>query len=147
MEYNEDIAFFEKALGYFEINKETIRVFKDPSKEKYPDIWIIKNESNDGWDLYLTNEWQSQHKIERHKRLVHEMLHMIGYDHWNHPSYIDGFELLYSTYPDKDSFSWLVYFNVLHNVKRHNKTKSYLLYIFLITLFILFVYTLKLSKV
>lgn len=124
---NSDYEFLYKSMRYFDLkgDKSEVTVFFDKSKEKYPDIWLIINDvptraGKTKYELYVTQEWKSQDTHERRKRLVHEVIHMAGYDHWFYHTYLyGGHKLLYSTQPDEDSFSWLVYFNILHDIPRN----------------------------
>lgn len=67
------------------------------SKLRWPDIWT------DGHTITVTKEWARQGVHERRKRLVHELLHLKGYTHGR----IGG--LNYSTRPQKDTYSMMVY--------------------------------------
>lgn len=140
---NSDFIFLNKTLSYFDIKRDKVKVFLDPSLAEYPDIWI-ELKQNDSFDLYITNEWKSQNQTERHKRLVHEVLHMAGHDHWNHPIDMGGFQMMYSTYPDEDSFSWFVYFSVLHDIPMHKSDsfKNWYLFIFVLLMFLIVYYML-----
>lgn len=78
-------------------------IFKfDPSEKEWPDIWITDLDSAIP-TITVTREWQKQDKEERHKRLVHEVLHITGLKHGKKG------KLNYSTRPEKDSYSKEVY--------------------------------------
>ena len=70
------------------------------SKKKYPDIWVKPGKVP---VITVTAEWKSHNTDLRRSQLVHEFLHLVGYEH----SRIGKYN--YSTYPDKDTFSKAVY--------------------------------------
>lgn len=83
-------------------NIKGLRFRFDPSEKEWPDIWITDLDSEIPL-ITVTQEWQKQDKEERHKRLVHEVLHITGLNHGQKG------KLNYSTYPEKDSYSKAVY--------------------------------------
>jgi len=68
------------------------------SKRKWPDIKIELGEIP---IITITPEWRRQNKQERHKRLVHEGLHVLGMEHDE--------SIGFSTIPARDSYSKKVY--------------------------------------
>ena len=100
------------------------------------DKWIILKKP---YTIYITQEWHKQKLNERHKRLIHELYHIINRNHWKKSKYISekkllefwninnlplklkpflknfNIELLYSTYPIEDSFSWYLYYCINFN--------------------------------
>jgi len=87
----------EQAMPALGIGK--IRISWSDSRKKWPDIWCDPATNT----ITVTAEWRRQNADERRKRLVHECLHLIGYEH----GWYRGLE--YSTYPDRDRFSMKVY--------------------------------------
>jgi ppGpp synthetase/RelA/SpoT-type nucleotidyltranferase len=83
-------------------NIKGLRFRFDPSEKEWPDIWITDLDSEIPL-ITVTQEWQKQDKEERHKRLVHEVLHITGLNHGKKG------KLNYSTYPEKDSYSKEIY--------------------------------------
>lgn len=83
------------------------------SKNKWPDIWV---RDGDIPVITVTKEWQRQRTHERRKRLVHEFLHLMGYDH----GVYGGLE--YSTYPERDEFSKMVYRQLVSSGNSHRRT-------------------------
>ena len=71
----------------------------DNSKKVYPDIWLSYRGRIPM--ITVTREWARQTMKERHKRLVHEFLHILGMEH-------DG-SIDYNTYPNKDKYSEKMY--------------------------------------
>ena len=71
----------------------------NPNKVYHPDLWIDLNENI----IYVTKEWERQEEQEKEKRLLHELLHILGYKHGKYG------DLEYSTYPAKDSLSMQMY--------------------------------------
>ena len=71
----------------------------NPDKVYHPDLWINLNENI----IYVTKEWERQEEEEKEKRLLHELLHILGYKHGKYG------DLEYSTYPAKDSLSMQMY--------------------------------------
>ena len=113
----DDLNFVNKAIPLMGVTK-TIVVTTDPSTDPYPDIWIQKGLFSD--TITVTQEWAKQSQHERRKRLVHEMLHSLGENHWDEPKNmkINGvtYNVLYSTYPEKDTYSALVYSHLLNQI-------------------------------
>lgn len=72
-----------------------------PTDQVYPDIWVS------GDTIFLTPEWLRQPPFERQKRIIHEILHLLGEDHW---SRYQNYPVLYSTYPDEDTYSLLIWY-------------------------------------
>lgn len=90
-----------------------------PKEQIHPDIWI---NNEDGINkIYVTPEWLRQPKFEKQKRIVHEILHILGEEHWSRPISISSktinTNILYSTYPDYDTFSLLVWYNLHQRIK------------------------------
>jgi len=92
-----DRKFVLKLMRTFNIRK--VNIDRSDSTKTYPDIWCYPYEKPQR--IVVTNEWARQVADERRKRLVHEFLHLIGYDH--------NEAIGYSTYPEKDTFSKKVY--------------------------------------
>ena len=96
-----DIEFIENILmPKFRIKKLGIKY--SSSKRKWPDIWISMNQVP---IITVTQEWARQTMQERHKRLVHEALHIRGMEHDE--------SIGYSTYPSRDSYSMRVYRRII----------------------------------
>lgn len=116
----DDYIFLDKALKYFNLPSSVIQdISYEETGEVYPDIWITAAGSsrNGPVSLTVTQEWKKQTPIERHKRLTHEILHITGLDHWEKPRILDGgHTLLYSTIPQQDTFSWMVYYNIINDI-------------------------------
>ena len=127
-----DIIFLEKACNTLDIKKK-IYLYCDNLIAKHPDIWVKKKFNY--YEIYVTKEWKKQSAKERRKRLAHELYHILGNNHWKEPIFFsikkivlimnkkklpiefkkyitnkDKIKLLYSTYPNKDSFSWVIYY-------------------------------------
>ena len=117
----DDLNFVQMIIPLMGITK-TIVMEWDNSNDKYPDIWIQKGFFSD--TITVTREWQRQNFHERRKRLVHELLHSLGENHWDEPKIVNvngvDISVLYSTYPDQDTYSALVYSHLL------NKTNEFL---------------------
>ena len=92
-----DIRFIKQVLmPYAGVQK--LFLAYSPSRACYPDIWVEK----DGVPkITVTAEWRRQSTVERRKRLVHEVLHVIGMRH--------NESIGYSTIPSRDSYSMKVY--------------------------------------
>jgi len=65
--------------------------------------------------ITVTQEWAAQQFPERMKRIVHEMLHIKGFEHDR--------KLQYSTYPDKDVFSVRVYNDIMFGSRKFSASK------------------------
>ena len=85
---------------------------------------------------------------KRRKRLTHELWHLLGYAHWDEGVKIplavlrkklqynrlpaefkqivqeNNGEIIYSTYPDLDSWSWILYFCVIKNLNIYDIFKN-----------------------
>lgn len=113
----EDIDFVNKIIPLMGITKNIV-LTTDPSTEPYPDIWIQRGVFSD--TITVTQEWAKQNHHERRKRLVHELLHSLGEQHWESSKIIDvsgqKLSILYSTYPEKDTYSALVYSHLLNKI-------------------------------
>ena len=113
----EDLEFVNKVIPLMGI-KKSIVVTTDPSTESYPDIWIQRGFFSD--TITVTQEWARQNTHERRKRLVHELLHSLGENHWDAPKNVNmgdkTLSVLYSTYPDQDTYSALVYSYLLNRL-------------------------------
>ena len=84
------------------------------SKKVWPDIWV---ELGKVPIITVTQEWAKQSLHERRKRLVHEFLHISGFEH--------NESLGYSTHPGNDYYSKRVYkslVNPTHLGKELHKT-------------------------
>lgn len=91
--------FYNRVLPYLGYEGR-VYIVKSEYKGVYPDIWVDMSSSVPV--ISVTKEWRRQSVSERRKRLIHESCHLVGMKHGR----IDS--LMYSTYPDKDSFSrWL----------------------------------------
>ena len=98
-----DIEFlFYKAMSFFSIRE--LRVVYDPSKAKWPDIWVSPNRIP---EITVTETWRRKSAGQRRTELVHECLHIKGLQHGKKG------KLEYSTHPVKDSFSRKVYKDIL----------------------------------
>ena len=114
----DDVNFLNSVTPLMGITK-TIVLTTDPSTEKYPDIWIQKGFFSD--TITVTQEWARQTIHERRKRIIHELLHSLGENHWGSSTFVKlgnkRDEVLYSTYPEKDTYSALVYAHLLNKLK------------------------------
>ena len=95
-------------MPYFGIRSVALDFVK--TGKKWPDIWLQT------WMGYpkitVTEEWVRRPTHERRKRLVHELLHTRGLNHPFKGGKRIG-KLFYSTFPDKDTFSMIVYKDIL----------------------------------
>ena len=82
---------------------KSVKLATSSSTTNYPDIWI--DMSNHVPVITVTKEWARQDVHERRKRLVHEFLHAMGMSHDE--------SIGYSTYPNKDRFSKMVYMKLI----------------------------------
>ena len=97
-----DREFLAKvALPHYGIAAVVVK--DDPSTAVWPDISV--DPSKDPPVIEVTREWQRQSARERRKRLVHELEHIDGREHDE--------SIGYSTYPDKDTFSMMVYRDIM----------------------------------
>jgi hypothetical protein len=103
--------FISRALKYFNIR--SIRVEWSGSEAKHPDIWV--NRDTVPPTITVTQEWACQQYPERMKRVVHELLHIKGFEHSR--------KLGYSTYPEKDVFSVKVYNDIVSGTRRFQSAK------------------------
>ena len=71
------------------------------SAKKWPDIWCFPNEVPPR--IVVTREWARQKPAERHKRVTHELCHILGLEH----GIIGG--MVFHTKPEKDEYSRYVY--------------------------------------
>lgn len=90
-----DREYMRKAMRVLGVRY--VHIATSTSTKKYPDIWVNPMTR----EITVTQEWARQSAPERQKRLTHELLHLTGLQHSN--------VLGYSTYPDKDKFSKVVY--------------------------------------
>ena len=91
------------ALPYFRIKRVEVRVSGDTNQ--YPDIQVDLSKRS---PLIIGNQtWAGQKPDERRKRLVHEMLHIVGLKHND--------KIGYNTIPAKDRFSWRVYQDIMQH--------------------------------
>ncbi len=97
----------DRILPYFHIKNVDLTVVQ--TSYKHPDCWVHLNKKPPL--IVVTQEWLKQGSDERLKRLVHELLHLMGEKHGKRG------KLLYSTYPDKDSYSMVVYNKIKGVVK------------------------------
>lgn len=100
---NESKLFITVALIYFDIKNVRFRI--SGSTATYPDIWCTPRSKPPV--ITVTGEWASKGKSDRERRIVHELLHCCGMEH--------GKPKGYSTYPDKDVYSWIVYEGIIEN--------------------------------
>jgi hypothetical protein len=102
------------------------------TNKTHPDIWIDLKTNN----ITVTNIWTNCNKMEKEKRLTHEILHYLGYQHWQNYYYILFNELqkiipnlpteyiynkkyvrlLYSTHPKSDTFSMIIYLIIKQSI-------------------------------
>jgi hypothetical protein len=85
-----------KAIRVLDI--KSVYIDWSDSDKKWPDIWVKLCKIP---VITVTAEWARQGADERRKRLVHELLHIKGYEHDE--------KIGYSTYPEKDTFSMKIY--------------------------------------
>ena len=101
-----DKGFLRQIINRFHLKKLGLEV--SSSKQKHPDIWL---EYRQGIPvIVVTQEWAKQDVHSRRSRLIHEILHIKGLEHGKY----DGLE--YSTYPDKDTYSGVVYRELLRTL-------------------------------
>tara|TARA_Y100000389_G_scaffold202053_1_gene246369 strand:- start:5803 stop:6177 length:375 start_codon:yes stop_codon:yes gene_type:complete len=117
----EDLKFIESAIRIMNVkNTIVIKYNTDESLPPYPDIWIQKGVFSD--TITITLECAKKNFHERRKRIVHELLHSLGEEHWDTPKEITingkNLQVLYSTYPEKDTYSALVYSYLLNRINR-----------------------------
>jgi hypothetical protein len=103
--------FISRALKYFNIR--SVRMEWSGSEAKHPDIWVNRNTVPP--TITVTQEWSRQQYPERMKRVVHELLHLKGFEHSR--------KLQYSTYPEKDVFSVKVYNDIVSGTRRFQSAK------------------------
>lgn len=101
----EDIAFIEKKLLPW-ARISAVKLGWSNSTAKWPDIWVTNVRGLP--TITVTAEWRKQSLHERRKRLVHEFLHIKGLNHPRNGGMGIG-KFVYSTYPDKDTYSKYVY--------------------------------------
>jgi len=96
------LAKAARAMGI----KEPIKLEWSSSTKHWPDIWT------DGTGtITVTREWLRQNLKNRHVRLTHELLHFKGLKHgWKG-------KLLYSTHPEKDTFSRAYYDKLIQRME------------------------------
>lgn len=95
------LAKAARAMGI----KEPIKLEWSSSTKHWPDIWI------EGNTITVTREWLRQNLKNRHVRLTHELLHLKGLKHgWKG-------KLLYSTHPEKDTFSRAYYDKLIQRME------------------------------
>ncbi len=92
-----DRKFIVKLMRIF--NLRAVNIGWSNSKKVWPDIWCYPDEVPPR--IAVTAEWARQSASERQKRLTHELIHILGYDH--------NEDLGYSTFPARDTFSKKVY--------------------------------------
>ena len=76
-----------------------VYIKQSDSTKKYPDIWLSYRGKIPM--ITVTREWARQTKKERHKRLVHEFLHILGMEHDE--------SIGFSTFPKRDSYGMKMY--------------------------------------
>ena len=96
---SDDKSFLRKAMRKFNIPH--VRVENSPSKSRWPDIWVTLYPAVP--IITVTREWARQDAPNRRSRLVHELLHIGGMMHGRKGN------LVFSTFPDRDSYSKSVY--------------------------------------
>ena len=94
-----DRRFTVKLMKKFGI--KNLNILWSDSKKQYPDIWCFPYLKPP--KIVVTAEWTRQNAQERRKRLLHEVLHLIGYEHGKIGKYD------FNTVPSKDSFSKAMY--------------------------------------
>jgi hypothetical protein len=107
--------YLDSILNYFGIIVPVkLLVQYVPLSQIHPDIWVEK--INNEFHIYVTHEWQRQPLFEKQKRIVHEVLHIMGENHWTKSipiqSTTTNVSILYSTYPMEDTFSLLVWYEL-----------------------------------
>lgn len=100
-----DKKFVETKLLPWAGIKAVILKWSD-STARWPDIWVTFGRGLP--TITMTAEWERQNVHERRKRLVHEFLHIKGLNHPRNGGMGIG-KFVYSTYPDKDTYSKYVY--------------------------------------
>ena len=87
-------------MRYFNI--KNLFINWSDSEKRWPDIWIVGNQ------ITVTKEWLKQKYHERRKRLTHELVHYAwGFDHGRRGKYD------FNTIPKKDSFSMVIYLDMM----------------------------------
>lgn len=104
-----DALFLRNLLIHYRIKK--IGLKWSNSTAKHPDIWVTLGPTP---VITVTQEWARQTTPERQKRLVHEVLHILGHEHGRIGKYN------YSTYPSEDTYSKAVYLKLLHGSRKDN---------------------------
>jgi len=94
-----DRRFVLKLMRTFGIRK--VNIDWSDSTKRWPDIWCFPYESPP--KIVVTAEWARQDADERRKRLLHEALHILGYEHGKYGKYD------FNTKPSKDTFSRMLY--------------------------------------
>ena len=93
-----------KALPAFGIPRVLLRT--DPSKARWPDIWCTPYTSPPV--ITVTETWRKKPLHSRRSEIVHEICHIKGLEH----GIYDG--LVYSTFPQLDTYSKTVYRRLLN---------------------------------
>ena len=99
----------KRILPYFGVDAVVLRYEK--SGRKWPDCWIQVNTYPPV--ITVTEEWRRQTARERCKRLVHEIGHALGIEHGR-----KGRGLVYSLYPERDTWSMAVFDDILDGSPR-----------------------------
>ena len=86
-------------MNCFGIRK--LRIDWSNSESRYPDIWCYPYEHPPR--IMVTQEWRSHNMHLRRSQLVHELLHLVGYEHGKIGRYD------YNTRPELDTYSKYVY--------------------------------------
>ena len=94
-----DRRFVLRAMRTFGLSK--LNIEWSGSKKRWPDIWI--NLEDKVPVITVTAEWASHDVDLRRSQMVHEFLHVLGYEHGRIGQYN------YNTRPGKDTFSKAVY--------------------------------------
>ena len=100
-----DRRFLKKAMQFFNIR--ALNVDYSSSPKKYPDIWVTFDKVP---TITVTDEWKSHSAGLRRSQLVHEILHVRGLKHGKVGKHV------YSTYPSKDTYSKVVYKEILRTM-------------------------------
>ena len=90
-----------------------LRLRVSSSSKKWPDIWVTGGKIP---VITVTEEWMKQGVHERRKRLVHEVIGHLAFG-WEHSELMSN--VGFSTYPDKDNMSRIIYADLLKGQVRH----------------------------
>jgi predicted metallopeptidase len=97
----DEAHFVKRALMYFDIQRIAFKW--DNSCKRYPDLWVTLDSTP---IITVTQEWKNQTSKERMKRVIHELIHVVGINH--------NSKIGYNSHPDKDTYSMKIYRRLTH---------------------------------